>query len=97
MIDLDAIRKRDRDYDDIFEQQVSMDPRIAHRLVAWPVADRRALLTYVDALAKDAARYRWLRDSAGNDIMEKLMAECSPPRWDELVDAAIDAAMGERP
>lgn len=47
--------------------------------------------------ALDAARYRWLRDSAGNDIMEKLMAECSPPRWDELVDAAIDAAMGERP
>ena len=50
-----------------------------------------------DALRKDAERYRWLRDSAGNDIMEKLMAECSPPRWDELVDAAIDAAMGERP
>jgi hypothetical protein len=49
------------------------------------------------ALRKDAERYRWLRDSAGNDIMEKLMAECSPPRWDELVDAAIDAAMGERP
>ena len=50
-----------------------------------------------DALRKDAERYRWLRDSAGNDIMEKLMTECSPPRWDELVDAAIDAAMGERP
>ena len=51
----------------------------------------------VEALRKDAERYRWLRDSAGNDIMEKLMAECSPPRWDELVDAAIDAAMGEKP
>ena len=56
-----------------------------------------ALAAERDALRRDAERYRWLRDSAGNDIMEKLMAECSPPRWDELVDAAIDAAMGERP
>jgi hypothetical protein len=59
--------------------------------------DYDALAAERDALSKDAERYRWLRDSAGNDIMEKLMAECSPPRWDELVDAAIDAAMGERP
>lgn len=59
--------------------------------------DYDALRAERDALRKDAERYRWLRDSAGNDIMEKLMAECSPPRWDELVDAAIDAAMGERP
>ena len=60
-------------------------------------SDYDALAAERDALRKDAERYRWLRDSAGNDIMEKLMAECSPPRWDELVDAAIDAAMGERP
>lgn len=59
--------------------------------------ERNDLAAERDALRKDAERYRWLRDSAGNDIMEKLMAECSPPRWDELVDAAIDAAMGERP
>ena len=43
MIDLDAIRARDRDYDDVFEAQ-------AHRLVAWPVHDRRALLAEVDRL-----------------------------------------------
>ena len=60
-------------------------------------ADYDALAAERDALRRDAERYRWLRDSAGNDIMEKLMAECSPPRWDELVDAAIDAAMGEKP
>lgn len=60
-------------------------------------SDYDVLAAERDALRKDAERYRWLRDSAGNDIMEKLMAECSPPRWDELVDAAIDAAMGERP
>ena len=67
-----------------------------HRPVVF-AEDYDALAAERDALRKDAERYRWLRDSAGNDIMEKLMAECSPPRWDELVDAAIDAAMGERP
>ena len=50
MIDLDAIRARDRDYDDVFEAQANMSKDIAHRLVAWPVADRRALLAYVDEL-----------------------------------------------
>ena len=42
-------------------------------------SDYDALAAERDALRKDAERYRWLRDSAGNDIMEKLMAECSPP------------------
>lgn len=58
MIDLDAIRARDRDYDDVFEAQANMQPMnrlfwskdIAHRLVAWPVHDRRALLAEVDRL-----------------------------------------------
>lgn len=36
--------------------------------------------------AADAARYRWLRDSAGNGIMRKLMKECTPSGWDVLVD-----------
>lgn len=50
MIDLDAIRARDRDYDDVFEAQANMSKDIAHRLVAWPVHDRRALLAEVDRL-----------------------------------------------
>ena len=50
MIDLEAIRARDADYNDVFEAQASMSKDIAHRLVAWPVADRRALLGYVDTL-----------------------------------------------
>lgn len=56
MIDLDAIAKRDKDYDDIFEEQERMRPGICARLVAWPVADRRALLAYVRELlaVKDA-------------------------------------------
>lgn len=56
MIDLDAIRARDRDYDDVFEAQANMSKDIAHRLAAWPVADRRALLAYVDALVAAAGK-----------------------------------------
>lgn len=52
MIDLDAIRARDRDYDDVFDAQANMSKDIAHRLAAWPVADRRALLAYVDEQEK---------------------------------------------
>lgn len=50
MIDLDAIRARDRDYDDVFAAQADMSKDIAHHLVAWPVHDRRALLAEVDRL-----------------------------------------------
>lgn len=52
---LEAIRARDADYNDVFEAQASMSKDIAHRLVAWPVADRRALLGYVDALVAAAS------------------------------------------
>jgi len=56
MIDLEAIRARDADYNDIFEEQSHMSPDIAHRLVAWPVADRRALLQAYDALRVAAGK-----------------------------------------
>lgn len=57
-IDVGAIRARDRDYNDIFEEQKHMPANIAHRLVAWPVSDRRDLLALVDALRaeRDEAR-----------------------------------------
>ena len=38
------------------------------------------------ALEADAIRYRWLRDSAGNDIMRRLIQESSTPKWDRMVD-----------
>lgn len=41
--------------------------------------------------AKDAARYRWLRDEGNNDWPSLVSAGISPPR----IDAAIDAAMRE--
>lgn len=55
-INLAAIRARDADYNDVFEAQASMSKDIAHRLVAWPVADRRALLAYVDELREAAGK-----------------------------------------
>ncbi len=39
--------------------------------------------------AEDAARYRFLRDSAGNAIMKRLMAEVRSNEWDKLVDAEV--------
>ena len=107
MIDLEAIRARsvdDHKTVDVLRSMYAAVPDADLLATIHMIADRHELLKAYDALAaerdalrRDAERYRWLRDSAGNDIMEKLMAECSPPRWDELVDAAIDAAMGERP
>jgi len=38
------------------------------------------------AAQRDAARYRWLRDSSGNDIMRKLMREPRSDGWDALID-----------
>lgn len=40
----------------------------------------------LNANATDAARYRWLRDRAGNEILRNLMRQSRPGVWDELVD-----------
>jgi len=45
---------------------------------------------------RDVARYRWLRDKAGNDIMRDLMKECRPEQWDKLVDEAMRAETVKR-
>lgn len=45
--------------------------------------------------AEDAARYRWLRDQAGNAIMKKLMDEARPKQWDKLVDRDRERAVGK--
>lgn len=42
-----------------------------------------------EKLAADAERYRWLRDRAGNAIMEELMKEFRPDHWDQKVDRAM--------
>lgn len=43
----------------------------------------------------DARRYRHLRDHAGNTIMRKLMAVCTPDKWNEMVDADMTAPQRE--
>ena len=76
---LEAIRARDADYNDVFEAQASMSKDIAHRLVAWPVADRRALLAYVDDLhrMRDVFRVEYDRLLAEYDAEARLGSQAS--------------------
>jgi hypothetical protein len=46
----------------------------------------------IDRLRRDAARYRHLRDCAGNYIMHRLIDECRPGEWDRMVDEDMAAA-----
>ncbi len=46
------------------------------------------------ACGDDAARYRYLRDKAGNKIMQALMDTAIPPEWDRLVDADMESDNG---
>lgn len=53
--------------------------------------DARAALTKAEPNepsedARDAARYRYLRDLAGNGIMRLLMKPSNPDQWDALID-----------
>lgn len=41
------------------------------------------------AAKRDAERYRWLRDKAGNSIMRRLMGSAIPPKWDDMIDEAM--------
>ena len=77
---LEAIRARDADYNDVFEAQASMSKDIAHRLVAWPVADRRALLSAYDALAaENTALQRRIALQKGEPTPEQInhFIECA--------------------
>lgn len=48
----------------------------------------------VDALRKDAARYRWIRENGDGDRWEIVFDECGRGLLQaEALDAAIDAAM----
>lgn len=78
---LEAIRARDADYNDVFEAQASMSKDIAHRLVAWPVADRRALLAHVDELREAAGNVTCL--TCGNTGRASLKMPGSWGAWTE--------------
>ena len=49
----------------------------------------------IRALAKDAGRYRWLRENWNEPPVEKLRPWDDFGRDPEQLDAAIDAAIGE--
>jgi hypothetical protein len=76
MIDLDGIRDRDK-------LAYLPNPHAIH--ATGSIADRRALLAYVDELKRDAERYRWLRES-------NWLANSGWPA--DQLDATIDSAMG---
>lgn len=88
MIDLDAIRARDRDYDDVFEAQASMSKDIAHRLVAWPVADRRALLAAYDELREAAKKVTCWRCEGYGDLAPEDTKGCGRDDRDPCPDCA---------
>ena len=46
----------------------------------------------VRRMAKDAERYRWLRDIAGNRILNELARDCTMDGWDAKIDAALQGA-----
>ena len=89
-IDLDAI-KRDHDVACDYHQ---LRMTISHRQRGQLIAEVERLRARVEELERDAARYRHLRDDAGNGIMRTLMKYASADAWDRTVDAAMGE--GER-
>jgi hypothetical protein len=63
-------------------------------MIAAAIAEYDALAAERDALRKDAERYRWLRDKKHPSLgLTRLVLNDTP----HGIDAAIDAAMGEKP
>jgi hypothetical protein len=59
-------------------------------------AELDRLRAEVEALRKDAERYKWLRDHGDTGCTEKDGYGGQTLRMDERLDAAIDAAMGDK-
>jgi len=53
-------------------------------------------LTDAEAMQKDAERYRWLRDIAGNQILDDLKILSDPREFDAAIDAGIKAHEAEQ-
>lgn len=89
-IDLRSI-KRQHEADDIYHVMRGTHSHV-HR--GQLIAEAERLRSRVAELEPDAARYRYLRDDAGNSIMRTLMRYASADAWDRTVDAAMSE--GER-
>lgn len=90
------------------DQNVGLDVEVlveASALLATAASEIECLRAERDALAKDAARYRWLRERAVRNTAEGQQVWCvigegaldaHPIDLDEL-DVAVDAAMAGKP
>ena len=51
----------------------------------------RAQATEIEALRKDAARYRWLRDNPWPSFLRSIVVTQSNAAWDTAIDASMKA------
>ena len=51
----------------------------------------RAQATEIEALRKDAARYRWLRDNPWPSFLRSIVVTQSKAAWDTAIDASMKA------
>ena len=51
----------------------------------------RAQATEIEALRKDAARYRWLRDNPWPSFLRSIVVTQSNAAWDTAIDASMTA------
>lgn len=75
-----------------WEQRIraaSVTPTLSSRVRA----DFVACLAELDALRKDAERYRWLRDNPWPPILEADIVLHRNARWDAEIDAAMAASL----
>ena len=67
-----------------------------HRQDEQPVPDcdcRRCAVATRDDLRKDAERYRWLRDTAGDVVQVHILSQRrEADEWDDEIDAAMNGA-----
>jgi hypothetical protein len=64
--------------------------------LAVSIENCKSLLGELAAAKRDTARYRWLRDTAGNDIMRRLMNSAVPSKWDDMIDEAMKGMAAHR-
>ena len=72
-------------------------PQSMHELIC-----RKLLVEHLETPDPDAARYRWIRDSGPQWMMEEGFgyygkSTLGEMDWPELLDATIDAAIKEKP
>ena len=83
-----TVTRRDIAISGLENQVKSLRARVAELEAALSDVTADDFMARYNALRSDAERYRFLRDRAGNAIMQQLMADCVPSGWNTKVDAA---------